>query len=136
MLDKPFSYNDNEHANYEWVTYHHINEHLVKRDSTGPPIYGSINWTTLLSQPIFGQDPPLDNADVVHYEVAVASREKAHKLYISRDKSMTVDEPHRANDIAILETSIYLSARVEIDQLTVESFRKESVRGRERGCGV
>jgi len=58
--------------------------------------------------------PPLGNAEVVHYKVAVASHEKARKLHIPKDQSVTVNGPYRANNTAIVEASIYLVQGYEL----------------------
>jgi hypothetical protein len=115
------------------MTYHHLSEHLVKHDSTGPPVYGPPNritflnqlWRHILSgshiQPRSGFPHPLGNAEVGHHKVAVVSDEKVLRLYIPRDQSVTVDELYRANNVAIVEASIYLIQGSELANQLLEA---------------
>ena len=77
---------------------------------------------------------PLGYAEVGHHKVAIVADKEVRRLYIPRDQSVTVDEPYRANDVAIVEASIYLVEGSEsIDELMKASVRHQLEDEREVG---
>jgi len=127
-------------------TYHRLCEHLVKHDTTGPPVYGSSDRITLLNQfrrhvlgssyiqPRSALPLPFGNAEVGHHKVAIVSNKEVLRLDIPRDQSVAVDELYRADDIAIVEASIHLAKRSDsVDQLAKVSIGHQLEDEREIG---
>jgi len=77
---------------------------------------------------------PLGYAEVGHHKVAIGPNKEVRRFYIPRDQSVTVDEPYRANDIAIVEATIYLVEGSElVNELVKASVRHQFEDEREVG---
>jgi len=77
---------------------------------------------------------PLGYAEVGHHKVTIGPDKEVRRLYIPRDQSVIVDKPYRANDVAMVEASIYLVEGSElVNELMKASVRHEFEDEREVG---
>jgi len=77
---------------------------------------------------------PLGYAEVGHHKVTIVPDKEVRGLYIPRDQSVTVDEPYRANDVAIVEASICLvEGSTLVNELVKASMRHQFEDEREVG---